>query len=168
MNNLKKMILEAFVVLKEAELSTQQAPAPQNNAPQPPQPSNNAPMPQQQPQGEQTLSTDNAQQPNQTPATIDALIEKINIIRAGKSFGEPSIYKAISDMYDGIEEQKKMTVQEIVKKIADTLTQASANLTNETGERNQDPMIPPVQPTQPNAQQSNQMVNQQPTQQPVV
>jgi hypothetical protein len=152
---LKKTLLEAFKILKEAEMAQQQAP-PSQQMPASPQSQNSAPLPQQQPQPEQQSPTVD----NTPPAsvTIDNLIEQLNIIRAGKSFGEPAIYKAVSDMYDGIEEQKKIAVQEVIKKIADTLTQASANLGNDLeAEQNQAPVQPNPQvapPTQqPNPQQ---------------
>lgn len=174
--DLKTLLKEAITILGEdiAGQAPQQSPQagptqPTAGNPQQTPPATTDPNSPTQPQQNQPMD------PNaNVNANIDSLIEQLNIIRSGKSFGEPSIYKAVSDMYDGIDPQKKATVQEVIKQIADTLTQASANISNQDqpGEmgNNQDAggMLPTgTQQTAPNQQGAPVVPSMQP-QQPVI
>lgn len=166
MNKIKELLTEAYRILEQDMMQQQQS-----AAPMPQQPTGGMNQQPSAPTPDGSIDNTMPEAPpmdNASGATIDSLIEQLNIIRSGKSFGEPSIYKAISDLYAGIDPQKKQAVQEVVKQIADALTQASAAVEmNPMDQSAQTPgQSPPMgTPPQPNGAPPQQ---QPAPQQPVI
>jgi hypothetical protein len=44
---------------------------------------------------------------NDEPLTVESMIERLNVIRAGKSFDDPEVFGQLTTLYKGIENEKK-------------------------------------------------------------
>ena len=111
--NKKKLLLaETLLFLQE------QQPAPP--LPQQPSPAPATPAVQQQ---QQPIPTEQQQpaMPSQ-PATVEAIVDALNQIRAGSSFSEPEVYRKVSDFWDGLQETEKSGTLKALEGIAGLVT----------------------------------------------
>lgn len=118
--NKKKLLLaETLLFLQEQQPI---APTPQQN---PPVASQQQSAP---PQSSPLPTAANPTQPQQEPAmasqpaTIEAIVDALNQIRAGSSFSEPEIYRKVSDFWDGMQETEKSGTLKALEGIAGIVT----------------------------------------------
>ena len=102
----KLIALSLFEAGKQVVLKEQQNPGqvpPTGTAP---------PMPQeQQPQNQQPAPAVDSTGQN---LTVESLIEKLNVIRGGKSFDAPEVHSQLSALYQNIQDQDKITLDRIL------------------------------------------------------
>jgi hypothetical protein len=87
------------------------------------------------------------------PYTVDNLISQLNVIRGGKSFSEPEIYKALSGLFNALPEESKQVLNKSLADIGGAVT------TGQEGQLSQQPSdpsmpqagAPPVAPPAPTA-----------------
>lgn len=127
---LNALLHEAVRVLKEAE---QPLPAPQQSAvppgPVPPAPATNA------------SATAPATDPNAPPPVagvegaqpfdLDSLIDRLNVIRGGKSFADPEVYGQLTAYFKAMSEADKGIVDKFLQAIGKIVIQVDA--TQQTG-----------------------------------
>lgn len=97
--NKKKLLLaETLLFLQEQQPAS---PLPQQPSPAPATPAvqQQQPIPVEQQQQQPAM-------PSQ-PATVEAIVDALNQIRAGSSFSEPEVYRKVSDFWDGLQETEK-------------------------------------------------------------
>lgn len=102
----KLIALSLFEAGKQVVLKEQQDPGqvpPTGTAP---------PMPQeQQPQNQQPAPAVDSTGQN---LTVESLIEKLNVIRGGKSFDAPEVHSQLNALYQNIQDQDKITLDRIL------------------------------------------------------
>jgi hypothetical protein len=111
--HLTKLIQEAVlnVIAEQAQQLVPPPPAPQPNQTVP----------------EPTLQ-DPAQQaqPNQgAELSVDSLIERLNVIRGGKSFTDPQVYEAMTNFYNGLNPQDKESLDRNLTEIGKVVISAA-------------------------------------------
>jgi len=83
-------------------------------------------------------------QPQQPQITIDTIIEKLNIVRRGKSFNDKVLYEQLSSFFNALSEEDKASLDRLVGQIAqivlDNLPQNNQMPNSST------PQQPPAQP----------------------
>ena len=91
--------------------------------------------------------------------TLDKMIEKLNVIRGGRSFTDPEIYGQLTTMFKGWDEQSKQLIEKTFNEIAKIVTLNAAdqqngqqaNLPDQTNAQPPMPMPTPA-PTPPAGQ----------------
>ena len=112
--HLANLIREAIVnVIAEQQQAVPPPPAamPDQSVPQP--------MPQdpaQTPQPDQT---------QQQELSVDSLIERLNVIRGGKSFTDPQVYEAMTNFYNGLTPQDKESLDRNLTEIGKVVISAN-------------------------------------------
>lgn len=111
-------------------------------------------QPQTQPNGQQS-----PQGTNTPTITIDTIIDSLNLIRGGKSFSEPDVYKVLSDFFNTVPQTEREVVDKFLTGLAKAVeTNApGAQPPQQTNSTNQQGM-PPVNP--PSSQQNGGMAQQ--------
>lgn len=145
---LAALIQEAKRIIQEAG---EQPPQPQQQAvppsPVPPAPATNAPPP--------TPSPEAPQPPEGAgevkPFDIDALIDRLNVIRGGKSFADPEVYGQLTTWFKSTNEADKAVIDRFLQSIGKIVIQVDTNQQTTTSGNTQPPMnqTPPVTPTVP-------------------
>ncbi len=116
-NNFKKLLMESI----KAALQEQGLPSPVPTPTPTPQTAGGTPPQAQPPTG----------QPEQQPGiehqfNVDSMIEKMNIIRSGKSFEDPKIYGLISEFFQTIPDQEKDAVDKFLVELGRIVTTAQS------------------------------------------
>lgn len=106
-------------------------------APAPPQTDPNAPVP---PATPDTL-------------TVDTVIDRLNVIRGGKSFTEPEIYKAMSDFFNTVPQTDREIIDRFLTGLGSVVantpnSQQGVNPTNATQQTGMGQPPPPTAPAQ--------------------
>lgn len=145
---LNNLIKEAVTLaLYEQKLNEQPAQPPV--MPPPPgqqQQANPVPPMPQPPEAEQNMQPPNAPQAPSQPMTVDTMIERLNVVRGGRSFTDPEIYGQLTTFYKRLSPEQ---IQQIDQFLQD-LTKIVVNVENTSQQQ---------QPDQ--TQQTPQTVNQQ-------
>ncbi len=68
-----------------------------------------------------------AQPPVNEEITLDKLIEKLNVVRGGRSFTDPEIYGQLTTLFKGWDDQTKQVVQKALDDIAKIVTLSAEN-----------------------------------------
>jgi hypothetical protein len=146
-----------------------------NNMPQQP------PVQQQTTGGQDPFAADPNAQPqtdpnNQSPQgtntptiTIDTIIDSLNLIRGGKSFAEPDVYKVLSDFFNTVPQTEREVVDKFLTGLAKTVeTNApGAQPPQQTSPTNQQQSMPPANPPTQQAQNGGGMAQQSPAATPI-
>jgi hypothetical protein len=69
---------------------------------------------------------------NGEPITVDVIIDRLNIIRGGKSFSEPEIYKQITELFNTLSEQDKVSLESFLTKMGEIVSRPNQNNTPQT------------------------------------
>lgn len=147
-HNRKNLIKEAFVLalLEQEQMAQLAPPPPAINAPptqqemQPP-----APAPQ-----EATPPQANIQ--GQQPISLDSIIERLNVIRGGKSFTNPEVYGQMVTYFKSLNDQNKDEINKFVQEIAKIVTNNPAEASPQQPPA-PTPAAPPAPPVQNNSMQ---------------
>jgi hypothetical protein len=110
----------------------QQLPPDPQQAPQPPQQAAAA-------QTQQTTPQDVAVGVDGQPLTIDSLIERLNVIRGGKSFSDPEVYGQLTTLFKSLSNDQKTTLDKV-------LTDIGKVVINAPNSEETTPAEPPAQP----------------------
>lgn len=122
-------------MLKENDPNMVQPPQ-QNAGPVPP-PAPAAPQDQQQPPPGQDP---NAQQ-GQQPLTVDSMIERLNVIRGGRSFTDPEIYGQFVSYFKKLTPEQLQTIDQYLQDISKIVV----NVEQQGEQQQQQPGAPPPQ-----------------------
>ena len=57
------------------------------------------------------------------PLSVDTIIDRLNIIRGGKSFSEPEVYGQLTTLYKGMGDQDKVSVEKTLTEIGKIVAQ---------------------------------------------
>lgn len=87
---------------------------PQQNAGPVPPPAPAAPQDQQQPPANQDPNA----QPGQQPLTVDSMIERLNVIRGGRSFTDPEIYGQFVSYFKTLAPEQLQTIDQYLQDIS--------------------------------------------------
>lgn len=123
MSNFRKteislQLFRTLQLLKEADMTAGQIPQPQQTAPQ--AIANSNPMQPLPGQGQQQVVGSSSGEPMSStgePLSVDTMINKMNVIRGGRSFSEPEIYGQITALYNKLSEQEKTIIDRILSDI---------------------------------------------------
>ena len=102
-------------------------------APPPPMPAAPQQPPAQPPQAPQTppQSPEGDVGSSAVEVTIDSVIDKLNVIRGGKSFNDPVVFQKMSTVFNGLSDMEKAALDKILGEfqgiMADQSQQGSAN-----------------------------------------
>lgn len=133
---LNALMHEAVRVLKEAE---QPLPAPQAGAvppsPTPPAPATNASAAA--PPADPNAPPPVAGVEGANPFDLDALIDRLNVIRGGKSFADPEVYGQLTSYFKAMSEADKAVVDKFLQAIGKIVIQVDA--TQQTGSTSAQP-----------------------------
>lgn len=66
------------------------------------------------------------------PLTVDSIIDKLNVIRGGKSFSDPEVYGQLTTMFKAMPDQEKLNLDQTLTKIGDTVKQQKEPTPGET------------------------------------
>jgi hypothetical protein len=94
--------------------------------------------PQQPPQQQPPQAPQAPQQPPEgdvggaaVEVTIDSIIDKLNVIRGGKSFNDPVVFQKMSNVFNGLSDMEKAALDKVLGEfqgiMADQSQQGSAN-----------------------------------------
>lgn len=118
------------VLLEQAELPVQQQPPVQAAPAAPaPMPDPNAPPAPEQPP---------AEQPPAQVMSLDEMIERLNVIRGGRSFTDPEVYTKLGETYKSFTDQQKAEFGSALSKIVDVII--NPDETQDGAEQQQQPM----------------------------
>jgi pyruvate/2-oxoglutarate dehydrogenase complex dihydrolipoamide acyltransferase (E2) component len=136
---LAALITEAVRVIKEAQgvvPPTGQAVPP---SPVPPAPATNAPAPSPAPtpDGANTPPPVDGEQPK--PFDLDTLIDRLNVIRGGKSFADPEVYGHLTTYFNSLNDADKASVDRFLQSIGRIVIQVDD--TQQTGSGNAQPAM---------------------------
>lgn len=59
---------------------------------------------------------------NGEPITIDTIIDRFNVIRGGKSFNEPEVYGQLTNIWNALPEQEKISFEDFLTKLGEAVT----------------------------------------------
>ena len=59
--------------------------------------------------------------------SVETLIERLNVIRGGKSFAEPEVHSQLNSIYQNIQEQDKITLDRILIDIGKAVQETQQN-----------------------------------------
>lgn len=125
---LQALITEAVRVLKEANFPPPPAPSAVPPSPAPVAPETNA-----------SAQTPPAPNPNASPAPaapgtdpakpfdVDAMIDRLNVIRGGKSFSDPEVYGQLTAYFKTLSEADKGIIDRFLQSIGKTVIQVDSN-----------------------------------------
>ncbi len=147
--NLTHMITEAIVIaLYEQDQQQLQPPPPAVGAPATPQEQQQASTPAVE---QQVPSVPDATQTNAEQITIDTLIERLNIVRGGKSFTDPEVYGQMTTYFKTMGLQERDIVYKFllqISKIVTSNTQEQTQVADSTQQQQAAPQAQPVPPPQ--------------------
>ena len=69
------------------------------------------------PTGGEVINTAPMDAESGEPIDLDAIIERLNIIRSGKSFGDPEVYGKLTTMFKSMADEEKTKLYEQLKNI---------------------------------------------------
>lgn len=81
------------------------------------------PPPPVQPQQEVPVATE--PQVDVNTMTVDSMIERLNVIRGGKSFTDPEVYEQMTGWYDKVPPEEKMILDKSLQEIGKAIITAS-------------------------------------------
>lgn len=139
-NLLKEMVtLALFEQIQQNQMpqqSAQLSPAPVPGPTPPPPPVSsqaNAPSPEEQ--------TPQNQPYPQEELTLDSMIEKLNIIRGGKSFTDPEIYGHLTTYFKTLTPEAKATLDSFLKGVSGIMTNARQEGMDSSGSQDANPAM---------------------------
>lgn len=134
---LSALLTEAVRIVKEAQEAappaTGQAVPP---SPVPPAPATNAPPPSQAP-GASNAPPQDGEQPK--PFDLDTLIDRLNVIRGGKSFADPEVYGHLTTYFNSLNDADKASVDRFLQSIGKIVIQVDN--AQQTGSGNAQPAM---------------------------
>ena len=114
---MENLLKEAVALaLFEQMAPTQQIQAPQPPPPPPAPPANAQPAPSPDDQAPQN------QQVSQMELTLDSVIERLNIIRGGKSFTDPEIYGKLTTAFKALTPEAKFNIDSFLRNVSEIMT----------------------------------------------
>lgn len=107
---------------------------------------------------EQEEFADSAPTEERPPFTVDTMIEKLNIIRGGKSFTDPEIYGRLVNFFKTLDEDSKLKFENFLNELVKAVVNLDQNTSNISTNK-EPPIIPdnqvPEEPMPNNAQNNN-------------
>lgn len=120
------------VLLEQAEVPVQQPPVQAAPAPAP-----GAPAPSADPSMEQPAE----QAPAPQVMSLDDMIEKLNVVRGGRSFTDPEVYTKLGETYKSFTDQQKADFGAALSKIVEVvINPQEAGQPDQTQQQQQQPM----------------------------
>ena len=125
-NQITMQLFRTLQFLNEADMPAQQGAAPQQT---PQAVANSNPMqalPGQTQQAQQQVVGSSGGEPmteTGEPLSVDAIIDRLNIIRGGKSFSEPEVYGQMTTLYKGLGDQDKVSLERTLTEIGKIVAQ---------------------------------------------
>ena len=117
-NEISLQLFRVLQILKEADLSGAVPSQPQQT---PQTVANSNPMQPLPGQGQTQVVGSSGGEPISSttgePLSLDIIIDKMNIIRGGKSFSEPEVYGQLTTLYKSLSDQDKITLDRILSEI---------------------------------------------------
>jgi hypothetical protein len=142
--HLTHLITESVILaLYEQEQMQIQPPPPAVNAPASPQEMAPQPTP-------ENLPPPAAEPPQATQATVtlDTIIERLNVIRGGKSFTDPEVYGLLTTYFKNMNDDNKQTVLKFLQEVSKIVTHNAPE--QQEVPSGQEPNVPPQSaPVQP-------------------
>jgi hypothetical protein len=136
--HLRYLVTESVRMLKEQDIGMPGAPVSAVPPPAPPPPDvTMTPQP----------GADGTQGPQGAkPFTVDEMIERLNVIRSGKSFSDPEVYGQLTSYFKGVSEPDKAVIDKFLQGLGRVVIQVDAV---EQGSQagGQPPPPPPAAPT---------------------
>lgn len=79
------------------------------------------------------------------PVNIDVIIDRLNVIRGGKSFNEPDVYGQITTLFNSLPENEKVSLESFLTKMGELVTGPDQNVQQQAvnARTTQAPMTPP-------------------------
>ncbi len=110
------------------------------------------PLPGQAQQQNQVVGSSGGQPMSSTgePVNIDVIIDRLNVIRGGKSFNEPDVYGQITTLFNSLPENEKVSLESFLTKMGELVTGPDQNVQQQAvnARTTQAPMSPPAAPQQ--------------------
>ena len=145
-NQIELQMFRTLQLLNEAEMV--QPPPQQQQTPQ--AVANSNPMqalPGQSQQAQQQVVGSSGGEPINTsgePLSIDTMIDRLNIIRGGKSFSDPEVYGQLTTLYKGLSDQDKVSLDNVLTAVGKIVAQQQQTQPSTAG---QSSGPPPGQPS---------------------
>lgn len=136
--HLRYLVTEAVRILKEQDIGMPGAPVSAVPPPAPPAPDvTMTPQP----------GADGTQGPQGAkPFTVDEMIERLNVVRSGKSFSDPEVYGQLTSYFKGLSEPDKAVIDKFLQGLGRVVIQVdSAEQGSQAG--GQPPPPAPAAPT---------------------
>ena len=77
------------------------------------------------------------------PLTIDSLIERMNVIRGGKSFSDPEVYGQLTTMFKALPDEEKLTIDRVLLDISKVVINANPQNPEDNGGNVNNGTVPP-------------------------
>lgn len=146
---LENLIKEAVTLaLYEQDQAPQMAPPPAPNAGAVPPPPPAGPEAQNQPPQPPPGSPDQAQQP---PMTIDSMIERLNVIRGGKSFTDPEVYGQVVTYFKKITPEQNQIIDQFLADVSRIMVNVRTGTQEPVSDQTGQPGAPPAPGGSPQA-----------------
>lgn len=146
---LEALLREAVRFLKEQDPAAAPGSA-VPPSPVPPAPATNAAPPTQPPGTPAPAGTPPVDGNQPKPFDVDQMIERLNIIRGGKSFSDPEVYGQLTTYFKGLNDADKAAIDRFLQSINKVVIQVDTTTQGSQGGGAQPPMsqgTPPVAPT---------------------
>jgi len=147
---LASLLTEAVRIVKEAQQPPAAPPAPPAGtqavpaSPVPPSPATNA----QGPSGADPNAPPPAGGEQPKPFDLDVLIDRLNVIRGGKSFADPEVYGQLTTYFNGLNDTDKAVIDRFLQSIGKIVIQVDNNQNSGSNTAqppmNQTPAAPPA------------------------
>lgn len=128
---LENLIKEAVTLALFEQQPAPQSPAPAPAAPPPPVTGQNM-APSQPPQAPEEQMPPAGTSPPGTELTLDNMIERLNIIRGGKSFTDPEIYGQLTSYFKTLSPETKQTIDQFLQSVSKIMVNVRSGVTDDS------------------------------------
>lgn len=91
----------------------------------------------------------NAEQQPQATMSLDDLIEKLNLIRGGRSFTDPEVYTKMGELFKTFSDQQKVDLDSGLSKIIDVIVNPDEQVQQQQQQPGNAPQVPQSTTPQP-------------------
>jgi hypothetical protein len=95
-------------------------------------------------------------EPEKVDFTVDTMVEKLNVLRGGKSYTDPEVYGKLNTFFNGLSDEQKTSFEymltELSNIVSETQQQQQQPSDNSSSTQPQPPKPAPAQQSQPAAQ----------------
>ena len=90
------------------------------------------------------------------PLTVESMVDRLNVIRGGKSFSDPEVFGRLTTLWKGLPNETKTNIDKVLTEIGKVVINSPDAVQAEQPETTQQPQAPQTQQPAMNQQQPQQ------------